>query len=106
MGECREDEVRRGGPDKGLGLAVVLGDVVADGLVQMRHETETAAANRRRGDLGEPALCLVEPGAVGRNEVRVETRMAHKPATHGGSFVRGTIVEYQTEYRVGGSAHF
>ena len=60
MGDLAEDEIGRGGPDKGRRLAVVRGDIIQDRLTQMRDGAEVAATNRLGGNLAEPAFDLVE----------------------------------------------
>ena len=76
MGDLAENEIGRSSPAKGLRLAVVGGNIVHDRLAQMRDGAEAAAANRFRRNLGKPAFDLIEPRAVGRDEVQVKPWVA------------------------------
>ena len=69
MSNLAENEIRGSGPNERFGVAIVRGDIVEDGLAQMRNGVEASAADRLIGDLCKPALDLVEPGGVGRNKV-------------------------------------
>ena len=71
MGDLAKDKIGGGGPDKRLRVAIVGGDVIEDGLPEMGHGADAASADGLFGDLGKPALDLVEPGAVGGDEVQM-----------------------------------
>jgi hypothetical protein len=66
--------LRRPGRDEGFGILVVNVDVFADGRFQFLHASEYATTNPLVGDLGEPALHQIDPGAVGGSEMKVKAR--------------------------------
>jgi hypothetical protein len=82
-------------PDEGLGVCVVVFEVVHDGSVQLGNAFEDAAADEFSGDLGEEALDHVEPGGGGRGEVQVEARVRREPAFDGRGLVGGVVVDDQ-----------
>lgn len=98
--EFGEDRLCGGGPHEGLGMLVVLIDELADLALQIGDGVERPAADRLVGDQREPALDLVEPGAVGRGEVQVEARPPRQPGTHFGVLVGGVIVADQVHIEV------
>ena len=81
------------GPDEGLGMLVVMVDVLADGLDQFLDAAEDAAAESVLGQVAEEAFHHVQPRAAGGREVHVETRMASEPALHLRMFVRRVVVD-------------
>ena len=74
-----EDLVGGLGPDEGLGVVVVLGDVAVDGGLQVDDRVEAAAPEAAAGQRREEGLDGVEPGARGRREVERPARMAGEP---------------------------
>ena len=68
-----EDRIRSGRPAKRLAVAVVVRDEVIDALYELLDAGERTAANGLVGDQREKAFDLVEPGAVGGDEVHVPT---------------------------------
>src|SRR5688500_7867891 len=60
------------GPLDRLGVAIVMADVAADLASEIGDGGEDAAGNDVTLDLGEPELDLVEPGRVGRSEVKTD----------------------------------
>ena len=56
-----EDEICGGGPDEGLGTAVVFLNIIMDGFFQFGHGAEGAPADSLVRYSGKPALHLVEP---------------------------------------------
>lgn len=56
-----EDPIGRGGPDEGLGRAIVPGDEGVDAVGQLADIPEGPATDRLLGDEAKPALDLVEP---------------------------------------------
>src|SRR5581483_8406731 len=69
-GEAVEDFVGGLVPDVGAGVVVPAGDPGADGGDELSDRAVGAALDPFGGELGEPALDEVEPGAVGRGEVQ------------------------------------
>ncbi len=64
-----DDRIGRSGPLERLAIRVVGGDEVIDALHELLDAGERTAADRLVGDQREEALNLIEPRAVGRNEV-------------------------------------
>src|SRR2546421_13009885 len=64
-----------GCPKVGLGFAVVLGDVVLDGLLKFSNVVKDAAAHALVGEISEEAFHLVEPGGTGGSEMQLEARI-------------------------------
>src|SRR3954465_4933421 len=63
-----------GCPKVGLGFAVVLGDVVLDGLLKFPNIVKDAAPHALVGEISEEAFHLVEPGGTGGSKMQVEAR--------------------------------
>src|SRR3954469_14682604 len=66
-----EDGFSSGGPSKGFAVLVVMSDEMIDALDQLLDRAEGASADGFVGDEGEEALDLIEPGAVGGNEMQM-----------------------------------
>ena len=75
-----KDRICGGGPFERLAVRVVRRDEVIDALHELFDAGERAAADGFVGDQREEALDLVEPRAVGRDEVHVPC-VAEPPAT-------------------------
>ena len=88
-------------PDEGLGVGVVVFEVVHNGLLQLGDAFENAAANAFSGDLGEESLDHIEPGGGGRGEVQVEARVPPEPAFDRRGLVGGVVVDDQMAGRDG-----
>ena len=63
MGDLGEDLGGSLGPDVGRGMAVVVVEIVHDGLLQFIDALEDAATDALSGDLGKEPLDHVEPRA-------------------------------------------
>ena len=57
-------------PDKGLGIGVVMGDVVVDGGLELGHTFEDTATNALGGYFSEPTFDKIEPRRRRRNKWR------------------------------------
>ena len=71
-----------GCPNIRLGLAVVLGDVVLDGLLQFPNIVKDAAANAFVGEIAEETFNLIEPGGTGGSEMQVEAWVLLEPGPY------------------------
>src|SRR5208283_6103781 len=80
-------------PDEGLRIVVPGGDPGADRGYQLLGRAVAAAAQPALGQFCEPALDEVQPGAVGRREVKDEARMTKQPAVYRRGLVRGGVVD-------------
>ena len=61
-------------------MAIVVVEIIHDGLLQFVDALEDAAADAFSGDLGKEALDHVEPRARRGREVQMEARMPLEPA--------------------------
>src|SRR3982751_1851074 len=85
----RDDAVRLGGPDEGLGVGVVLLAVPLDCSWQVDQRGEAAAPEPASGQGGEEALDRVEPGARGWGEVEGPARVPGEPRQDLGMLLGG-----------------
>ena len=74
-----EDVLGALAPDEGLGLDVVLQQVVVDRVLEIVDAGVAAAADPPCGDLGEEALDEVHPGRAGGREMQLEARVFLQP---------------------------
>ena len=77
--ELLEDRICGGGPLERLAVRVVRRDEVVNALHKLLDAGERAAADDLVGDQRKEAFDLVEPGAVGGNEVQVPARPTCQP---------------------------
>ena len=66
-------------PDKGLGMGVVVRNVVVDGGGELGHTLEGTATNTLGGYFSEPTLYKIEPRRRCRNKMELKARMPGKP---------------------------
>ena len=99
-GEAVEDLVCGLVPDVGLGVFVPVGDPGADRGDEVADRAVGAAFDPFRGQLGEPALDEIQPGAVGRREVEREARVAEQPALDRRRLVGRGVVEHDVHVEV------
>ena len=81
-----------GGPDKRLGVFVVLVNVIKEGGDQFLNATKHPAAQAGFGQIAKEAFHHVQPRATGGREVHVKARVATEPTLHFGMFVGRVIV--------------
>ena len=67
-------------PDKGLGMGVVVRNVVADGGCELGHTFEDTATNAVGGYFSEPTFNKIEPRRRSRNKMEVKAGMPDKPS--------------------------
>ncbi len=84
-------------PDKGLGVGVVLFEIIVDRPLEVGDGVEHAATDALSGDLGEEALDQVEPRRRGRREINVVARMPDQPRLDLGMLVGGIVVGDQMD---------
>jgi len=94
--DARHDVISRLGPHKGLGIGVVVVEVLANGALELAGGAMGAAAELALGQSGEPTLDLVEPRSRSRCEVDVESWMTCEPGAHPGGLVR-SVIEQRVE---------
>ncbi len=68
-------------------------DVATKLSCQVRHGGEDTARHDLTFDLGEPDLDLVEPGGIGRGEVKLHARMLLEEIANRLRFMGGEVVE-------------
>ena len=89
------------GPLKRLAVGVVVGDELIDALHELFDAGERAAPDRFVGDQCKKALDLVQPGAVGRDEVHVPARSAGQPGLDLRMAVGGVVVHNAVDVQLG-----
>ena len=67
-------------PDKGLGMGVVVRNVVVDGGGELGHTFEDAATDTLGGYFSEPTFDKIEPRRRSGNKMEVKARMPDKPS--------------------------
>ena len=67
-------------PREGAGGLVVVRDEGIDVFPELGDAGEAGALERLPAEDGKPALDLVEPGGVGRGEVKMDVFVAGQPA--------------------------
>src|ERR1039457_5008693 len=82
-------------------MAVVVVEIVHDGLLQFVDAFEDAAADALSGDLGKEPLDHVEPRAGSGREVQMKARMPFEPALYRGGLVGGIIVDDEMQVEMG-----
>lgn len=99
--DLSQDFVCGSGPDERTSGAVVVADEGFDAVDQLLGACERTAASFTLSEEPEPALNLIEPGHIGRREVKVEAGTACQPASGLGMLVGAVIVhhEMRTEAR-------
>lgn len=75
-------------PNEGLGVGVVLHDVIFDGLDQFGDIRKATAPDLLLSDVSKGALDHVEPGSTGRSEMNMEAGMLLQPGLHRRMFAR------------------
>jgi hypothetical protein len=96
-----KDGVSGGGPLERLAVCVVRGDKVIDALHKLFDAGERASPNGLVGDQREKALDLVEPGAVGRDEVHVPAWPCRQPRLDLRMAVRGVVIDDAVDVQLG-----
>lgn len=97
-----EDRICGGSPLEGPAVLVVGRDEMIDSLHELLDAGERAAANGLVSDHREEAFDLIEPGAVGRNEVHVPARTRCEPRLDLRVAVGGVVVGNAVNVQFGG----
>lgn len=95
-----QDVVGLGGPDEGLWMVVVQGDVLLNSCGQFGNAAKDATLKTIGRDAAKEALDHVQPGRRGRCEVHVKTRILLQPCPHLRMLVRGVIIADQMQVLV------
>src|SRR5258706_8906732 len=98
-----KDGVGGGGPAKRLGVRVVVADELFDALDELLDAGERAAADCLVGDEREEAFHLIQPGAVGRDEVHVPAWPTRQPSLDLGVTVSGVVVDDAMNVQLAGN---
>src|SRR6201982_2224655 len=79
-------------PGKGLGIGVVMRNVVVDGGRELGHTSEDTATNTLGGYFSEPTFNKIEPRRRSRNKMEVKAGMPDKPSLDPWMLVRRIII--------------
>ena len=96
-----EDRICCGGPLEWPAVLVVGGDELVDALHELFDAGERASADGFVGDQRKESLDLIEPGAVGRNEVHVPAWPCRKPSLDLRMVVGGVVVGNAVDVQLG-----
>ena len=78
---------------EGSGRLIVVLDEVEDGVSQLPDAPEALPTNSTLSDLGEEPFDLVEPTAMGRNEVEAPSGVLGYPTAHRSGLMCGVVVQ-------------
>src|SRR5882757_3257220 len=98
-----QDRVSSSSPAKRLGVGVVVGDELIDALDELLDAGERAAADCLVGDEREEAFHLIQPGAVGRDEVHVPAWPTRQPSLDLGVTVSSVVVDDAMNVQLAGN---
>src|SRR5690606_24648215 len=92
-----KDIVGLGGPDKRLGIFIVMGDVIINGSGQFGHTGKDAATQTLSGYVAKEALHHIEPGGGCGREVDMETWMLFQPFLDLRMLMSGIVITHQMQ---------
>ena len=84
----------------------MVGNVIENGFLKVSHAAEAFPADALLGDFGKEPFDLVEPAAVGWDEVQMPAGMLGDPQPHPGGLVRGIIIQHGMDFQVFGRGRF
>src|SRR5207247_6069654 len=99
--DAGEDVVCRLEPHERLRVLVVKGEEEPDGILEFAGAAVGPAPELLFGEDGEPALNLVDPGAVGGRVVDREAGVAEQPAPDQLGLVSAVVVEHEVDVELG-----
>ena len=79
-----------------------MGDVVANGILQLRDAPENAASNALLRDVTKTSLHQIQPRTAGGREVHMETLVSFQPFLNIRMFMGRVVVDNQMQVQVGG----
>src|ERR1700746_3391236 len=79
-------------PDKGIGMGVVVSNVVVDGGGELGHTFEDTATNAVGGYFSEPTFNKIESRRRSRNKMEVKGGIPEKPSLDPWMLVRRIII--------------
>lgn len=97
-----QNRISGGCPLEGLAALVVGSDEVVNALYELPDAGKRATSDRLVGDQGEESLDLIQPGAVGRDEVHVPARPGSQPRLDLRVTVGGIVVADAVDIQLGG----
>ena len=97
-----KDRIGGGSPLERLAVCVVGRDEVINALYELFDTGERAAPNGLVSDQGKEAFDLIEPGAVGWDEMHVPARPSGQPGLDPGMTVRGVVVADAVNIQISG----
>ena len=84
-------------PDEGLGVGIVVFQIIANGSFEFGNGSEYATTDALLSDQAEEALDLIEPGGRGRGEVQVKAGVLGQPCLNVGMLMGGVVLEDEVE---------
>ena len=100
-GDARENLIRRFGPNEGLGVPVMVVEVVANRRLQFARAAMDSARQLPLGQGGKPALYQVGPGGTRRREMQVVARALGEPTLDERRLVSAVVIQNQMRVQVG-----
>ena len=101
-GDCGEYLVGGSLPAEGLGIGVVSGDEILDGVDEGGKLGVAAAFDLALGEQAKPPFDLIEPGGMRGREVQMVAGMLQQPALDQGRLVRGIVIQDEMDLLVSG----
>src|ERR1700756_5508337 len=95
-----------GRPFEGLAVGIVMSDELIDALHELLDAGERSASDRLVSDQRKEALALIEPGAVGRDEVHVPAWPPGQPSLDLRMSVGGVVVHDAMDVELGWHSSF
>jgi hypothetical protein len=102
--DAGQDLVGRLRPNEGLRGLVACFEVLTDRFFEFCRARVTAAPKSLLGQVGKPALDLIEPRRVGRRKVQREARVSLQPPTDGGRGMDRRVVDDDVYLEVAGTS--
>src|SRR6267143_2301900 len=96
-----ENRIGTLGPHEGFGLLVMHVDELQDRGFQFTHAVVRTSFDLALGQQSEPALHLIQPGAMRGSKVQMVPRMSLEPRPNFLGLVGGIIVQYQMDGKIG-----
>ena len=93
-----------GGPDKGLGIGIVDGQMFFDGLGEFCDATKHSSPKAIDGEVPEEAFHHVQPGGAGGSKVEMKPGIALLPCRHLVMLVGRVVVADDVDFLFGGRA--
>lgn len=100
-GDAVQNLISRSGPNEWFGIFVVRVDKLSNRRLQFSDAAECAAPDSFVGEFGEPSLNQIQPGAIGRRKVDMESRALGQPVADDRRLVSAVVVEDEVNVQIG-----